>query len=121
MKEISSKLKQDLSNSSNVNIGLQVSQEEIIAALNGLVRDFLPPATFILSLLYISFAIGHIFVLPAPINNWLFTLAAITAVIFVVITTYTRKKALPLNLVNPLCFFIAAIMSVNSTVHIYLV
>jgi len=121
LKEISKKLKQDLSSSSNVNIGLQVSKEEITAALNGLVRDFLPPATFILSLLYVVFAVGHIFVLPPPINKWLFSLAALTAITFISISTYNRKKTLSLNLVNPLCFLIAAMMSINSTIHIYLV
>ena len=93
---------------------IEISRSQLDDLLNGLVRDFLPPATFILSILYIAFAIGHLFVIAPPINKIMFTIALSTAVTLIAIAISLSKKTLPLNLAHPVCSFIAMLIIINS-------
>lgn len=99
---------------------LKISAQEITDALNGLVKDFLPPSTFILSLLYIGFAIGHIFFVSPPFNLVMCFIASFTAIILFSLAITLRKYSIALNLAHPICTFIAMLIIINSFFHMYL-
>lgn len=100
---------------------IEISETQLNAALNGLVRDFLSPATLILSSLYIVFTIAHLFILPSPANLIMSGIAATTAAILIFISISLKRKPVPLNLANPLCTFIALLVIANCSFHMYLV
>ncbi len=108
-------------NSSEKISSIEISESQLDDALNGLVRGFLSPATLILSFLYIVFTVAHLLILPSPTNIVMSVIAAMTAAILIFISISLKRTLLPLNLANPLCTFIALLITLNCSFHMYLV
>jgi len=98
----------------------EVNEAEVETALLVTLRDSLRPVTLGLSILYAILALGHLFVLPAPIKAIMFTVALTTALITAGLHGYLRRHPLPLHLANPLGLALVLLVLINSLLHLKL-
>ncbi|MGH7599275.1 MAG: histidine kinase dimerization/phosphoacceptor domain -containing protein, partial [bacterium] len=97
-----------------------VSAADLRAALNLMVRDSLLPITAGLSALYAIFAISHLVILPTPVALPMSLMATGTAGGLFFLRLAIGRKPVPERWAHPLGAIIAAVVLVNSLLHLFL-
>jgi len=97
-----------------------ITPAELRLAFNTFVRDSLSPVSAGLGFLYMVFTIAHALLLPDAIALPMSLVAAGTAITFFMIRLFLGRSPLPARWAHPLGAMMAALVLVNSLLHLYL-
>lgn len=104
--------------------GLEDSNEQYTDAVELALREAvwasLKPVTTVLALMYLLFAVGHIFLMPIDIRYLMASLAGGTAIVLVCIAFVSLQFSYVEKLVYPVSFFVLLLATGNSAIHLYL-
>ena len=92
----------------------------LAVALNLAVRDSLRIISSGGAILFFLFAISHLFLLPRTIAPFMSSVAASTAVTFLVLRLWLMRNTLPLHAVHPVIAGLGGLVLLNSLLHLLL-
>jgi len=98
----------------------KVTEPDLKAALDRVVRDGLPSISIGLSALYAVFAVGHALLLPKAVAPPMITAASVTSILLLGFYLAARWRSIPIHWAHPIGASIAGLSLLNCLLHLYL-
>ncbi|MBL8149567.1 MAG: response regulator [Blastocatellia bacterium] len=93
---------------------------DLKTALDKVVLDSLPVILTALFLLYIIFAVSHLFLLPTNVAKLMSSVSVTTAITVVIIWGILKKYNIAVKYAHPIASVVTGLMLLNSQLHLYL-
>ncbi len=97
-----------------------ISESDLRAALNGIMRESLRPFSVGLGALYVVFTVSHRIVQPKAVAVFMTPVAAGTAVLLLSLYFILGRWSIPSRWAHPLAAFMSSLILFNSLLHLFL-